>query len=128
MEEHDHRFTVKKWLKTKMPLLSEDGIIAILAEFGKPPFMELSYLTAKEKDLLLAQGYFEQIMLCSSSAEIKDEDGNWSHSEGAKNVSDADKARWKAMCNRLRRKWGEEEYFIPSIKLRSSGLKTWRLL
>lgn len=125
--EHCHDiFTVERWLKSKMPLLDEDGIKSILFEFGIEPYLEPSMLTERERDLILAQGYFDMVMAVSNVAEVKDADGNWSHSEGAKTISDADKQLWKNLYIRLRKKWGEEILFPPSIKLSSRGFKTWR--
>ena len=122
----DDRFTTERWLKAKMPLLDEDGIKSILVEFGIEPFIEPSMLTEKERDLMLAQGYFEQIMLCGTTAETKDTDGNWSHSEGALKVSEADKERWKNLYIRLRKKWGEEVLLKPSVQIKPMGIKLWR--
>lgn len=121
-------FTVKRWLSAKASILDKDGILSILAEFGISPENELCEIPEKIRDLMLAQCYFEMVMQCSESAEIKDADGNWSHSEGSRNVTEADKSRWKAISNKLRRKWGEEGFFIPSIRMQSHGIKTWRKL
>lgn len=127
MNHHcEERFTVERWLKSKMPLLDEDGIKSILVEFGIEPDLEPSMLTAREKDLMLAQGYFDMVMAVSTSAEVKDSDGNWSHSEGARTISDKDKQMWKNMYIRLRKKWGEEVMFPPSIKMDARGFSTWR--
>lgn len=122
----EHNFTVEKWLKAKLPLLGQDGIESILAEWGIQPGISPSFLTARERDLMLAQGYFDMVMMCSSSAAVTDTDGNWSHSEGSRNISDADKQLWRNLHARLRKKWGEEPLFKPSVKISSRGFKTWR--
>lgn len=118
--------TVKKWLSVKMPLLSEDSVIIILAESGIQSDSDFFSLSERERDLLLARGYFEMVMMCSSSSEIKDTDGNWSHSEGARKISEADRQLWKNMHRRLRKKWGEIPLFPPAVKIHPRGFKTWR--
>lgn len=128
MDSCRDKFNVADWLKAKMPMLGEDSIKAILAEWGIDSHLEPCDLTEREKDLILADGYFSLITACSSKAEVKDADGNWSHSEGALKISDADKQLWKNLYTRLRKKWGEEVLFKPSIKLESQGFRLWRKL
>lgn len=125
MDPTCERLTVERWLKSKMPLLDEDGIKSVLAEWGISPEMEPSELTERQRDLILAQGYFEQYMLCGSIPDTKDSDGNWSHSEGAINVSESDKNRWKNLYIRLRKKWGEESLLKPAIQLQTRGIRVW---
>lgn len=124
----DDSLTAQRWLKAKMPLLSEDGIKSILAEWGIEPSLSPSDLSEREKDLILAQGYFEMVMLCSSVPSVKDADGNWSHEKGALNVSPDDKQRWKNLYAKLRRKWGMEVLLPASIRLDARGFRLWRRL
>lgn len=126
MEETAMEYSAKDWLSAKCRVLDEDGVLAVLAERGieaDTPFVDLS---AKERDLLLAEGLLSQILLCGTGTTVKDSDGNWSHSEGGWQITKADKAAWENLYLRLRKKWGEDTALSEKgIKLNAFGMRTW---
>lgn len=124
--ENGSAYTAKEWISSKMKVLDEDGVLAVLAERGIPEDMPFSELSQRERDLLMAEGLLSQILLCGTGITVKDTDGNWSHSEGGWQITKADKAAWENLYVRLRRKWGEDAMVSgTSIKLNAHGMRTW---
>ena len=119
--------TAGKWISSKMKLLDEDGIEAILAERGIMADTPFSELSQRDRDLLLAEGLLSQILLCGTGKTTKDEDGNYSHSEGGWQITKADKMAWENLYTKLRRKWGEDVLVSShGISLKSQGFRLWR--
>ena len=119
--------TARKWISSKMKLLDEDGIEAILAERAILPDTPFSELTQRDRDLLLAEGLLSQILLCGTGQTVKDTDGNYSHSEGGWQITKADKMAWENLYSKLRSKWGEDVLVSShGITIKSQGMRLWR--
>ena len=120
-------YTAREWISSKMKVLDEDGINAILAERGILADTPFSELTQRDRDLLMAEGLLSQILLCGTGITISDTDGNYSHSEGGWQITKADKAAWENLYVKLRCKWGEDVMIAgKGITINSHGFKTWQ--
>lgn len=120
-------YTAKEWISSKMKVLDEDGITAVLAERGILPETPFSELSQKDRDLLMAEGLLSQILLCGTGVSTNDTDGNYSHSEGGWQITKADKAAWENLYISLRKKWNEDVVIsTKGITINSRGFRTWR--
>lgn len=120
-------YTAQQWLSSRLKVLDEEGILAVLSERDVEPSAPFASLSHRERDLLLAEGLLSQILLCGTGQTVKDTDGNYSHSEGGWQITKADKAVWENLYNRLREKWGEDS-LLPKrgINLNSHGFRLWQ--
>lgn len=120
-------YTAKEWISSKMKVLDEDGIAAVLAERDILPDTPFSDLTLKERDLLMAEGLLSQILLCGTGTTVKETDGNYAYSEGGWQITKADKATWENLYIKLRQKWGEDVLISSrGIKFNTQGIRLWR--
>ncbi len=99
--------TIEDYLRSVSPLVSDEALRYILVRRGIEEGTPISSLSEKEKDLAEGYTYYWLSNLPVGGSTRKDADGDWSHSEGGWQVSNANIAEWKAKYKALFSMWDE---------------------
>ena len=113
-------YTIESYLKGKVRNIdvTDDAIHSILADLEIENGAEFSSLSRKQKDLALAGLYAWIWTSPIQSSKVSDEDGDWSHSEGGEQMSDAVLNRYMRMANEIYKK-----YDMPLLGSNKWGFK-----
>lgn len=100
-------YTIEDMLKAVSPLISDEAVSYILVRRGIEP--GTSVYDMEERDIDLAEGlaYYWLSNLPVGGTTVKDADGDWSHSEGGWQVSNANVEEWRKRYKALYSKWDE---------------------
>lgn len=80
---NDTSLTAKRYLQAKVnATISEDTLMAVMADRGINPEAEYADLTEKDRDLCLADLYVYLSLQPTQTEKKTDTDADWSHSEG----------------------------------------------
>lgn len=99
--------TIEEYLRGLSPLLTEDSLRHILVRRGIDEGTLVADMTERDLDLAEGTAYYLLSNLQVGGSAVKDNDGDWSHSEGSWQVSNANIAEWKAKYKALFSKWDE---------------------
>lgn len=113
-------YTIETYLRGKVRNIdvTDDAIQCILAEVEIDEGAEYSSLSQKQKDLALAGLYSWICTSPTQSSKVSDEDGDWSHSEGGEQMSEAVINRFMRMANEIYKK-----YDMPLLGSNNWGFK-----
>lgn len=99
-------YTIEKYLQGKIRTkISEDALMSILADAEVKPNTPFEELTRKERDLATAYLYAWAATSPSTSARVKDADGNWSHEEGSETFDPSTRRHFLILANDLFKKY-----------------------
>ena len=115
-------FDVSAYLKGYVSFLTDDAVNSICFNRKVDPSIEACEVSKRNLQLCLADAYMWASRTPSSSASVKDADGNWSHEEGSLSVSAGDKTRFVAEAKRLYALYGER-IGGAVFKFKSSGIR-----
>lgn len=113
--------TIEDYLsaKTSGYMLSDDTILAVLADRDIDEGTLIADMERRDIDLALADAYLQCVLASSSaSGTVEDADGNWSHKEGGYEISSTDRSRLIAMAKALYAKWDETwSYSLSNVRI-----------
>lgn len=113
-------FTIEDLLRSVSPLINDDALRYILVRMGIEGSTALTSLTQRQIDLSEGYAYYWLSNLPVGGSTQKDADGDWSHSEGGWQVSNANIKEWKAKYKALFDRWDEPTLEIVSkIRLKN---------
>ncbi len=101
--------------------VSEEAYSSILYRVGVGEGTPVDKLTLRQRELCEANLYAWCALQPTTTGSTEDSDGGWTHREGAKQVSAADKANLLRLANAIFRKYGVE--VISSMKIKSMGMR-----
>lgn len=101
--------------------VSEEAYSSILYKAGVEEGVSVDSLTLRQRELCEANLYAWCALQPTTTGSTEDSDGGWTHREGAKQVSAADKAQLLRLANAIYRKYGFE--VISSIQIKSIGMR-----
>ena len=95
--------------------VTEEAVATILYRVGVQEEAVLDEITVRQRDLCEAYLYVWCAMLPTTTGSIEDSDSGWTHREGSKQISAADKNRLLKLANAIFAKYG-----LPLV---SSGIR-----
>lgn len=113
------KLTIEDYLRGVSPLISDEALRFVLIRRGLDEGQSISDLDERDLDLAEGTAYYWLSNLPVGGSTQKDADGDWSHSEGGWQVSNANIAEWKRKCRALFDKWGVDAPVASGIKLRN---------
>lgn len=118
---------IEDWLSGLVAYdIPEEAVNDILFERGIEPDTSLEETTKKQRDLAKADLYMWCSLQPSITANVKDADGGWSHSEGGQHMTVGDKEALRNAARRIYRLYGEKQG-ASSIQMQSHGMRVIRL-
>ncbi len=99
----------------------EEAYASILYKVGVEGCDSVDSLTLRQRELCEAHLYAWCALQPTTTGSTEDSDGGWTHREGAKQVSAADKANLLRLANAIFRKYGVA--VISSMKIKSMGMR-----
>lgn len=102
--------------------IPDDAIYMLLLDRGLKVTTPIEEVDKKTKELLLADMYIYCMSMPSTSSQVKDSDGDWSHSEGGMRITADDKKLLKRMANDIYEKYGEKPIGNSKFKILSDGI------
>jgi hypothetical protein len=101
--------------------VKDEAILDILHNRGVEKDADATELDKKTRDLLKADVFVWCLTLPTTSAQVKDSDGNWSHSEGAVHFSTEDKKMLRKLANEIYAMYGESKAATSTFRIYSGG-------
>jgi hypothetical protein len=101
--------------------VKDEAILNILQDRDVDKDADVTELDKKTRDLLKADIYSWCLTLPTTSAQVKDSDGNWSHSEGAVHFSIEDKRMMRKLANEIYSTYDEKKIASNTFRICSGG-------
>ena len=107
-----HIFTLGDYLKGKVRgiTLPDDALMSICADVQLQPDVPIANVSERDRELSLAWLYMWVALGPTQTATVKDEDADWSHSEGGERMSANALKRYLDMANEI-----FDKYDLPTV-------------
>lgn len=121
-DDTQYATTIESYLRGKVATTIPDNTLtSIELEVGVEPGTEYMEMTEKQRDLCLAGLYVWLSTNPSQTGTVRDEDADWSHSEGGQVYSASALNNFLRMANAIYKKYGLTTVGSNSWGMRGSG-------